>query len=485
MQLFRNRNIANTFWNISDTFLYPALFFGSTAFFIHKLGTVQFGIWMLINTIVVSMQVFNFGIGSSVFRNVTYQEAQYNTEGKRQVIANGLSLTIVLAGISLVLAGIGAYLVYNHNLLHVEAGFRTLCCQGILLAGFIVGFKFFEQVFTSYFKAREQFNKAMLISSGNRLTALLLNIVLLVCFPLQIVHLLLVIILVNIGTMILSLILLYRDFPGFRFRFNLKLPRQEAHFALFTWLQSLAILLTFQADRYLVVNFFGLAVLSYYAVTATIFNHLHMVFNAMLPWLAPKLTRLYARNADGLELYTAARNLMAAVSLVCLLLMYLLYPFVFRLILGSETLTHINEYVKYFILFELFFVLNVIPTYYFNTMGQERRYFYLLLFFAFLTFSSMWLCLWYFGNPVAVLYALTGSCVVYIFVQNVMINRMTGAGPAIANALLQLLPQALISCFILMPDPLWRWITLPAALLSLYLVYIRGNLPKFKLLFRS
>jgi len=212
---------------------------------------------------------------------------------------------------------------------------------------------------------------------------------------------------------------------------------------------------------------------------------LHMGFNAMLPWLAPKLTRLYARNADGLELYTAARNLMAAVSLVCLLLLYLMYPFVFRLILGSETLAHVNEYVKYFILFELFFVLNVIPTYYFNTMGQERRYFYLLLFYALLTFSSMWLCLWLFGKPIAVLYALTGSCVIYILVQNVLINRLTGTVQAIGNALLQLLPHVLISCFILVPDPLWRWITLPGALLSLYLVYIRGNLPKFKLLFRS
>jgi O-antigen/teichoic acid export membrane protein len=485
MQLFRNRNIANTFWNISDTFLYPVLFFGSTSFFIHKLGTVQFGIWMLINTIVVSMQVFNFGIGSSVFRNVTYHEAQHNPEGKRQVIANGISLTLVLTGIGLLLAAIGAYLVYNHNLLQVEEGFRTLCSQGIVLAGFIVGFKFFEQVFTSYFKAREQFNKAMLISSGNKLTALLLNILLLACFPLQIVHLLLIIILVNTLTLILSFILLYRDFPGFRFRFNLKLPRDEAHFALFIWLQSLAILLTFQADRYLVVTFFGLAVLSYYAVTATIFNHLHMVFNALLPWLAPKLTRLYARKADGLELYTAARNLMAAASLVALLLLYLLYPYVFGLILGSNTLAHIDEYVRYFILFELFFVLNVIPSYYFNTMGYERPHFYLLLFFALLTFGSMCGCLWLVGKPIAVLYALTGSCIVYIFIQNVLISRMTGQGPGIANALLQLLPQLLLSGFILIPDPVWQWIALPGTLLALYLVYIRGNLLKFKLLFRS
>lgn len=485
MQLFRNRNIANTFWNISDTFLYPVFFFGSTAFFIHKLGTAQFGIWMLINTIVVSMQVFNFGIGSSIFRNVAFHEAQYNRPGKQEVMNNGISLTIVLFGISLLLAGAGAYLVYRHDLLHVATSFRVLCCQGILLAGFIVGFKFFEQVFTSYFKAREQFNKAMLISSGNKLAALLLNIALLAFLPLTVVHLLSVIILVNIVAMVVALVLLYRDFPGFRFRFNLKLPRQEARFAFLTWLQSLAIILTFQADRYLVVDFFGLAVLSYYAVTATIFNHLHMGLGAIFPWLAPKLTRLYARNADGQELYIAARNLIAASSLIFLLVMYLLYPFVFGLVLGRATLAQVTEYVRYFILFELFFALNIIPGYYFNAMGQERKYFYLLLFFALLTLGCMWTSLMLFHKPVAVLYGLIAACVLFIVVQNQMMSRIMPEKNGRFRALLLLVPQGLTGCFIWSTEPLVRWIALPAGILSLYFIYIRGNLPKFKLLFRS
>ncbi len=485
MQLFRNRNIANTFWNISDTFLYPVFFFGSTAFFIHKLGTAQFGIWMLINTIVVSMQVFNFGIGSSIFRNVAFHEAQHNTQGKRDVMNNGISLTIVLFGISLLLAGAGAYLVYSHDLLHVAAGFRILCCQGILLAGFIVGFKFFEQAFTSYFKAREQFNKAMLISSGNKLVALLLNISLLALFPLTVVHLLTVIILVNIVAMALALVLLYRDFPGFRFRFNLKPPRHEARFAFLTWLQSLAIILTFQADRYLVVDFFGLATLSYYAITATIFNHLHMGLSAIFPWLAPKLTRLYARNADGQELYIAARNLIAASSLIFLLVMYLLYPFVFGLVLGKNTLAQVTEYVRYFILFELFFALNIIPGYYFNAMGQERKYFYLLLFFAILTLSSMWISLMIFHTPVAVLYGLVTACMLFVIVQNLMMNQIMPEKKGWLRALLLLVPQVLTGCFILSKEPLVHWIALPAGILSLYFIYIRGNLPKFKLLFRS
>ncbi|MFA6058773.1 MAG: oligosaccharide flippase family protein [Taibaiella sp.] len=485
IKLFRNRNIANTFWNISDTFLYPILFFGSTSFFIQKLGAAQFGIWMLINTIVVSMQLFNFGVGSSVFRNIAYHTAQRNRPGKMQVMSNSISITFLLFVISVLFSVIAAYLVYNHDLLHVEPAFRALCMKGILLAGLIVGFKFFEQIFTAYFKAVEKFNKAMIISSGNKLTALLLNIFMLFFFQLNIVSLLLTITIISTLFFAISLLLLYKDFPQFRFTFNFKPPKKEANFALLTWLQSLAIILTFQTDRYLIVDFFGLAVLSYYAVTATIFTHLHMGFNAILPWLAPKLTKLYAKNADGLELYLAARNLIAACSFIFLLLLLLLYPILFRIVLGSETLSHVSDYVRYFILFELFFALSIIPSYYFNAMGLERKYFYFLLFFAILTLVSMWVCLWIFHQPIAVLYGLVFSCIVCIFVQNVFLNKILLGSYGLLNALLLMVPQFFVAGFIIIKHSLVTWMALPISLLFLYFIYIRGNMSKFKLLFRS
>lgn len=481
----RNRNIANTFWNISDTFLYPVIFFGSTSFFIHKLGTAQFGIWMLINTIVVSMQLFNFGVGSSVFRNIAYHTAQHNEDGKRQVMSNAISVTAVLFGISLVLAAVGSYLVYRHDLLHVEPAFRALCAKGIILAGFIVGFKFFEQVFSSYFKSVEKFNKAMVISSGNKLTALLLNIFLLAFFQLNILHLLLVIVLVNVVYLTLAFVLLYKDFPQFHFRFDLKLPRTDAGFALFTWLQSLAIILTFQADRYFVVNYFGLAVLSYYALIATIFNHLHMGFSAVLPWLAPKLTKLYARNADSRELFMAARNLIAVCSFVFLLALFLLYPFFFHLILGGQTATQVHEYTRYFIVFELFFALNIVPNYYFNAVGHERKYFFFILFFTITCLLFMIGALKLFGEPLAVLYGLIGATVMGMFVQNILLNKVIKGKADMLSAALTLLPSLLIAYFMVSGNTVAHWICLALSIPSLYFVYLKGNLHKFKMLFRA
>jgi len=480
-----NKNISNSIWNIADIFLYPILFFGSTSFFIHKLGTAQYGIWMLINTIVISMQAFNFGIGGSVFKSVALYTGTNNRQGKLDAVNNSISITMLLFGICVVTACVVAYLVQFHGLLNVEAAFRSVSSKGIMLAGFIVGFKFLEQIFTNYFKALEQFQVAAFIASGNKISALVLNILLAYFLNTDVLHLLMTIIAVNICFTCFSVYLLNRNLKPFIFKFNLKLPKQEANFALFIWLQSLAIIITFQTDRYLVVNYFGLSVLSYYALTATIFNHLHMGFMAIFPWLAPKFTKLYARNIDSQDLYIAARNMVAVFSAILLLCLYLIYPFVFKIILGTNTANNVSSYVNYFIVFELFFVLSIIPTFYFNAIGHEKKYLYYTLFFALLALSGMSFFLWMYNKPIAVLYGLVIACIIWVFVQYVFVYRTLNSRFNLLQPALLLVPALLVTLFILAAMPVIKWSALIALLPALYYIYIKDNTTRFNLLLRS
>jgi O-antigen/teichoic acid export membrane protein len=485
IRLLRNRNIANTFWNISDIFLYPLLFFGSTSFFIQKLGAAQFGIWMLINTIVITMQVFNFGIGSSIFKSVAMHAGNNDEQNRLKAVNSSLSITFLLFILCIIAAGLMAYLVYYFGLFRVEPAFKALCSQGVLLAGFIVGFKFLEQVFSNYFKGLEQFRTAAALSSGNKMIALLLNIGIMFFFPANVLHLLLCIIAVNFLFLLLSLYNLRKTFDVYAFRFDPRLPRHDARFAAVTWLQSLAIIFTFQADRYLIVNYFGLSVLSYYALTATIFTHLHMGFSAVFPWLAPKLTRLYVRNADTGTLYTAARNLMAAGAVVLLLALYFAYPFVFTAILGRQTAAAVQQYVQHFIVFELFFVLTIIPTYYFNAMGQEKVYLYFLFFFALSTLSAMFISLYLVHKPIAVLYGLIVSCLIGVIVQYVLVGRSMHNRMDIAGAFVQLIPSVLAAVVMLSTDTIVRTLMLVALCPAIYFINIKGNRHKFRILLSS
>ncbi len=431
------------------------------------------------------MQVFNFGIGSNVFKSVALHSGSNNRKGKLDAVNNSLSITMLLFGICIIVAVTASFLVRYHHLLNVEPDFVSLSATGILLAGFIVGFKFFEQVFTNYFKAMERFQVSAFIASGNKITALVLNILLLYFFRLNVLHLLITIIVVNICSTTVSAYLLSRDLKPYSFGFNLKLPKTEARFALFTWLQSLVIIITFQSDRYLIVNYFGLSVLSYYALTATIFNHLHMGFNAIFPWLAPKLTKLYARNADTADLYIAARNIVAVCSSLVLLCLYLAYPFVFKLVLGKATAAAVSDYVRYFIIFELFFVLGVVPSYYFNALGHEKKYWHFTIFFAINALLSMSFFLWVYNKPIAVLYGLVVACITGTLVEYILVNKTINRKFDIVQPLLMLLPALLVTAFILFNQPFIKWPAVIALIPALYFIYIKNNQTKFKLLIRS
>lgn len=431
------------------------------------------------------MQVFNFGLGSGVFKNVAARRALKDEAGVQHTLNTSLSLNVILFGVCLLAAGILAALVRYYGLLHIDPGFRVLCAKGILLSGIIVGFKFFEQIFTGYFKGQEQFKVAAGLATGNKIVALLVNIALLFCLQVSVLQLLCGIIIVQCLFFLFSVLLVRRDRLSYRFTFNLKLPKQDASFALFFWFQSLAIIITFQADRYLVVNYFGLAVLTYYALTATIFNHFHMALSAVLPWLSPKLTRLAVLQQDPGPLYLAARNLLAVFSVLSLLALYFVYPFFFKLFLGKSTAFAVEQYVPLFIVFELFFTLGIVPAFYFNALGHERRYFFYTLAFAVVTLVLMCTGVLLYQKPAAVLYGIIVSCIAGSYVQLLLINKIKYQEYKMGAALLMLLPSAGAAAFILLPGMPAKAVCLTLTLVSLYFINIKGNKNNFRLLFRS
>ncbi|PUZ22977.1 hypothetical protein DCC81_21430 [Chitinophaga parva] len=483
--MLRNKNISNSLWNIADIFLYPLLFFMSTAFFIRHLGQAQFGIWMLINTIIVSMQLFNFGIGSMVLKNIALHTGRGDADARAGTLNHAISITILLFGFCILLSGAGYFLVSHFHLFAIADAYRGLCAQSCALAGWIVGIKFFEQIFTNYFKALEQYKTAALLSSGNRLGGLLLNVLLLCIAPMNIAQLLLVIIIMNALFILFAFLLLQQRMPAYRFRFTLRIPRREMSFAVLTWLQSLAIILTFQSDRYLVVSYFGLIVLSYYALIATMFNHLHMGLNAVVHWISPKFTKLHAQAGDSESLYFAARSLVASCAVVFLLVLYFIYPFLFRIVLGSATSAEVQTYTRYFICFESFFALSIVPTYYFNAVGHEKAYLYYILIFCGLALGAMFACIHIFHEPQAVLYGLIAACVVSTLLLTCMLNKILTGKYQLYKALLQLLPSVFLTSFICAPTPLLRYSCAALALATLYFTHLRGGKHTMLLLARS
>jgi hypothetical protein len=194
---------------------------------------------------------------------------------------------------------------------------------------------------------------------------------------------------------------------------------------------------------------------------------------------------MHAQELDSAELYMAARNVVTSCAVIFLLILYIIYPYIFKLILGTETANEVHEYTKYFISFESFFALSIVPTYYFNAVGHERTYLYYVLFFCVLALTGMFTCVYIFQQPVAVLYGLIGACAASMIVLEMLLNKILTGSCLVLSCIVQLLPSFFLSAFIFLSDPLLQCVSVILAILTLYLTHVRGNRHKILLLVKS
>lgn len=482
--LLKNKNVANSLWNVLDIFLYPIVFFLSVPLFIKHLGAEAFGIWMLLNTILVGMQVFNFGLGPGVLKNIAWQIGKDDRQAQMKTINSSLSSSLVLFALAIMITVVLAFMTQRTGLFSIEAHIKQEATICIALTGGMVGFRFMEQVFTNFHKAHEDFKTAALIAISNRLIPLLLNLAFLFYYP-NIVALVISILVCNMVTTIFCFILLYKRLPGYHFQFSIQTGSETSRFALILWLQSLCMIVIFQADRYLIVQYFGLVTLSYYALTATIFNHLHMGFNAVLGWVAPKFTKLKARDMEVKHLYIAARDSVLLVAVAALLLFHFLYPYIFPFILGRESTLAMKPYISYFVMMELFLVPSIIPAYFLNASGHEKGYLYFLLVFATGTVTSMILLLQYRKEPSSILFVLVLSNFIGMIFQNFFAEKQLFAKAEIFRQLSGWILLPVAAClFLLYPAQWWGILSLAVVLIYSAITILKSGKAHAALLYK-
>ncbi len=472
----RSKNIKNSLWNLADIFLYPLLFFSSTPLFIDKLGEDEFGVWMLVNSIMITMQMFNLGLGTATFRNVALHQGKSSHTDVTETINTNFSLSIFIHIICIVIGIIISFAIKHYSLFNIESSFIQLASEGAILGGVIVGLKFYEQIICYFFKASERFDIAAMLNTGSRL-AILFSSLFFVFSGYGLTVVFISTICISFAGIVIGLLLIKRKVPGYTFaiRFNKKSISKELNFALWTWFQSLAIIITFQCDRFFVVTYLGLATITYYGLVATMFNHIHMGFNAIVPWLAPRVTKLKSQEMDTRELYFSARNLCVSLSLTALFVFDFINPPIFSILLSPDKYVHTVEYIRLFTLFEIFFVYSIVPNYYLNAAGHERLLFFIVLGYCLAAIAGMLLGYYLLGSATGILAGLTSATALSMFLQNWIISRKVFRQEGFLSSLLFFLPAIVIGFMVLTDAFVYKLLLGIASLLALYIVFSKKN----------
>lgn len=457
-------------WSVMDVALYPVAYMLTLPYFMHELGLELFGIWMLVNGFLISGQLFNFGIGTATLRNVS-RFLGMNEQAEVSRTINSNLVATLLIGLVCLIGGLGIIAgIQTWDWFSLRAEYRESVMYCLLLAAPILTLKFMEQVLQNALKAHEKYVRSSALSMVSRFGVLGINCLLISLHVRSIEWLLVVNMVVLAGMNLLLFIAMKRTNPTIHFglHFSWKRLLEEIQYGKWTWMQSLMVILTYQSDRFLVMIFFGPATLAYYAIVSTMFNHIHMCYIALAPWLFPTLAKMKERGEASLRQYVKIRSYILVLSVMSLWMFYLTNAYILKYWIGVDNYAEISELITLFILFELLFVFTIVPYIYCNSSGYEKLYTKITAMFTALNLAGMLAGCYLSGNVQGMVWGLVCTTLPAMMMQNYMLNRKIFHQPVLNEALWVFLPPLLVAFAILSSVMM---VQLLIAAITLYLLY--------------
>ncbi|GAA4457705.1 hypothetical protein [Rurimicrobium arvi] len=466
-------NLAHSLWSIFDVLLYPAVYVLFTPLLVAQLGKDGYGLFVLVNTIVVFMQIFNFGLGVNTLKNVAAAIGKGRLAAAIPLLQTNIAIALVTALVCMIASFSFAQLSGHFHWFGIPVSLRNTSFVTISLAGVIGGQKILEQVLSSALIAFEKIGAAARYNSTIRICNLLITLVLV-----SLRADLTVIFSTTVFVYVCGLYYLYRklhaqtgDFPVV-FRLDRSFIIRELRYSRWIWLQSVFVILAFQFDKFLIGYWYGISDFSYYSIVSTVFNHLHLALVALAPWAMPQIAKQFAAGMEIRAYYRNCRSLIHIVSYCGILFMSLFHDLAFRLWLGKDLMAHVDGYVHLFMCFELLLTFTIAPYFFLNATGSERLATINTLIYTALSLAGLFTG-HYFLHGIG---QAVGCSIVFLFagmlIQQVIVARVLSRS-ALQETLGLLSPAVLLILFILSDKQILiiRGVLLLASIGAFYYVY--------------
>lgn len=478
------KNLNNSIWNVLEVLLTPLIFFLSIPVFLNLLGLEKYGLWMLVNSIVVVMQAFNLGLSFSTYRNVAEAIKRDDTQRIFSTINTNLTLNLLIFAVAALVGLVLSAGIYEYDWFIEGSIKRTELIISVLIGVLILFLKLTEQIVFNVFRAFEVFKYVTIIAVSVKIFVVLTNIG--IAYFYQSIPLILVsTAFFTLAGILTSFYFLKQFLPSYRFTFswNERLIRKEIDYALLIWLQNVAVICVYQGDRLVVSYLFGLSALSYYAIVSTLFNHIHMALSSLTSWVFPRTIKRKGSEEDAQRFYVKVRNLSIVASVFLLSVFSMISEPLLSLWLGIDRFASLQSILRGFLIFEFFFIFTIVPNHFLN--GSSRELFQLKNVGMYTFFNALGIGLGalLFDSVEAMVYGLALTSVFGMLFYHFKINRSLKYLQVGEGNLLKLFIPSLLGSMIVYADTyLLKLGLFMAVLISIYFVYIKGNRSDYKIL---
>lgn len=366
-QILRSQNFRNSFWNLFGTASYPFLVVVTTPFFIKKLGVDQYGIWVLINSITQLMSVLNLGLGDANIKFISRNRALQDYEEIRHTVVSTFSVSLIIFLFSLSIGILTAYLIQAFNLFNIPDYSKTIAMDSVRIAFLLFGLKFIEVVLLSIFQGFERYDYSSFFSFMGRTVTLVVNVIF-VYYGATLPIIFASSCVLQFVTIVVEMMYIKRKYVYISFipAFNQLHLKKIFNFSLWTWLQSAMAIATTQFDKFIVVYFSGLETLSYYSLGSTLQTQIHLLFVSVASWLFPTVSKKNAKNEPLQDLYNNAQTALLTFGFLSIIFFLCFEKIIVTVWLGPEIYAKSIVYIRLFLYYNLFLLLNVVPYFFLN-----------------------------------------------------------------------------------------------------------------------
>jgi len=370
-----NRRSKNSLFNIADSIFLPAVSILAVPFFIFKLGAGDFGLWMLVNTLIASVSALNIGGANVVIKYVS----QYNGDGEKQkikeVFATMFLFQLVVGVLILCVCLLLSRLLVDQNLMEISNQQKVIFQQCIGICSWIFVIRLLESIINGYFKGVERFDVASILSIMTK-SMLLAAQVLMLALGGDLVDVF------RLTLLVLACIFAFQVFLVKKIEKNVSFVigaswaclKRTLNFSAWNWLLSVSAVVVSQLDRWVVGLLAGVENLGYYSIVYMVVTQMHLVFSSGLAWIYPMTSRLN-RSPQIVDLfYKAFSFCVLASSAVALFL--IMFPYPFRIWLGTNSYNEIASALSWAMLILPVYATTAVPFYLVNGLGMIKYNFF-------------------------------------------------------------------------------------------------------------
>lgn len=365
------RKLASPAWAMLEYGWYPLLLFIATPWFLHRLGTEQYGHWMLLTATVGFGGVLNTGTGAATIKAVSAGIGRAAGGDAERTIRASLAIAM-LGGSAMALLVFSAFWFAGDTLL-ARMGDPSLIQVTGVAAALLLGLEQLDNVFSSAMKGAEQFGQAARIEITAKTTQILAGALAMLWWP-ELWALYAALLAIALLRLLAKMAIAMRLLRLSNLRPSLLGTSEILHFAKWGWLQGVGGVLFGVADRMLVGSLLGAASLAYYSIASQLAMQVHAVTAAGVSVIFPKVSRKLEAGGQsslwGVTKLTMAGNLLLSSSMALMLVLF--GPMILRLWLGTATAVPTMQILPWLVLAYWVLALNVVPYYILLGMGRIR-----------------------------------------------------------------------------------------------------------------